>query len=248
MLEFNWVRGLGLGLTFAIATGFAARPAAAQEAPAPEETATEPAAPASPPPINLTGGPTIDLSTPAPPPPTARTYQLHQGFYLRLDAGLGWLFGTADAGGTDITTDGLALNYDLLIGGSPAPGFSIGAGIIGALQLSGDWETADGGSGGSGDMVTMVIGPFADGFPDAKGGWHFGGIVGLARTSIEVPNAPDDDAEYGVGGAFWAGHDVWVAPEWSIGGLLRLDALRTSKDDVTTTGIGISLMFTVLYN
>jgi hypothetical protein len=41
-----------------------------------------------------------------------------------------------------------------------------------------------------------------------------------------------------------------VAPEWSVGGQLRLNALRAtnSDDEITVTAIGASLMFTVLYN
>jgi hypothetical protein len=54
----------------------------------------------------------------------------------------------------------------------------------------------------------------------------------------------------GFGAAAWAGHGVWVAPEWSIAGLVRVDASRTSNsdDDVTLSKIGVSLMFSVLYN
>jgi hypothetical protein len=113
--------------------------------------------------------------------------------------------------------------------------------------MSGDWEVEGTGVSGSGDLGTLLIGPFADGFPDSKEGWHFGGLAGLARTAFEAPGGTSEDA-FGFGGAFWAGHDIWVAPEWSVGGLLRLDALRTSKDDVTLTTVGLSLMFTVLYN
>ena len=99
------------------------------------------------------------------------------------------------------------------------------------------------------DMMTLIVGPFADGYPISTGGFHFGGLVGLAYVGLGLPGGDDQDA-VGFGGAFWAGHDVWVAPEWSVGGSLRLDALRatTSDPDATVTEVGLTLSFSVLYN
>src|SRR5262245_31737743 len=94
MLEFRTVKGLGLGLTLTAAMGLAASPAAAQDPAPPETPSEEPAPPAeAPPPINLTGGPTIDVSTPEPPAPEGRTFHRHEGFYARADVGLGMLLG-----------------------------------------------------------------------------------------------------------------------------------------------------------
>ena len=240
-------------------SAFAPRAHAQAPAPAPaapETPATEVETPPEPPPaINLTGspapstGPTIDLSTPAPAPPVARQFHQHEGFYVRVSAGLGTLLTTdVDAPAGDLSSSGgLTLNYDLLVGGSPAPGFTLGGGVLGGIRMSGDWELEAGGGNVDGDLATLIIGPFADGHPEPKKGWHFGGLAGLARVAFDVPG--DTDSALGIGGAFWAGHDVWVAPEWSLGGLLRLDALRaTADDDVTVTEVGLTLMFSVLYN
>lgn len=241
----------------AAVTAFAPGAFAQAAAPAPASpgaAGTDPEAPPEPPPaINLTGspapstGPSIDLSTPAPAPPVAREFHQHEGFYVRVAAGLGTLLSAdIDTPAGDLSSSGLTLNYDVLIGGSPAPGLALGGGLLGGLQMSGDWE-ADGGVSVDGDMATLIIGPFADGHPEPKGGLHFGGLAGLARVAFDVPG--NADSALGFGGAFWAGHDVWVAPEWSLGGLLRLDALRASADDdVTVTEVGLTLMFSVLYN
>lgn len=240
-----------LGVVMAFAPGAAAQAAAPTPA-SPEAPASE-APPEPPPAINLTGspapstGPSIDLSTPKPAPPIARKFHQHEGFYVRLGAGLGTLLSAdLDTSGGDLSSGGLTLNYDVLIGGSPAPGLTLGGGLLGGLQMSGDWDVEGGGSV-DGDMATLLIGPFADGHPEPKGGMHFGGLAGLARVAFDAGG--NSDTALGFGGAFWAGHDVWVAPEWSLGGLLRLDALRaTADDDVTVTSVGLTLMFTVLYN
>jgi hypothetical protein len=231
-----------------------AEPAPAAAAPG------EPPAP-TPPPPNFTPttptAPTIDLAVPPPAPPVGRSYRQHEGFYARVNVGLGSMLSATvenDAGG-ELETGGLTLNYDLLVGGSPAPGFSLGGGVIGGFQMSGDWESG-GIEASGGDMTTLIGGPFADGFPMSNGGWHFGGLVGLAYAGLKAPGATEGSDAVGFGAAFWAGHDVWVAPEWSVGGNVRLDALRAtgsetvsgSDVDYTVTEVGLTLSFSVLYN
>ena len=257
--QSRWVNRARICAALSAATAVFSSGVASAQAPAEGAAQPSPAAPAeaetapaeAPPAINLTGSPSIDLSTPKPGPPVAREFHQHEGFYLRLNAGLGTLLSAnIDVGPVEVSSGGLTLNYDLLIGGSPAPGFTIGGGLLGGLQLTGDWEVEATGASGSGDMVTLIIGPFADGFFDPKRGWHMGGLAGLARVAFDVGGANDGNDALGFGGAFWTGYDAWVAPEWTVGGLLRLDALRAtnSDDDVTVTEVGLSLMFSVLYN
>jgi hypothetical protein len=93
-----------------------------------------------------------------------------------------------------------------------------------------------------------VIGPFAQGYPDPHGNLHFGGMLGLARLGADTSGPGDGLSAIGVGGAFWAGTGVWVAPDWSVGGLVRLDAATGKDDDVSLTSVGLSVMFSVLYN
>jgi hypothetical protein len=199
--------------------------------------------------INLTGQkrPMIDLSTPPPSAPEGRTYHEHEGFSLRLDVGLGVLLSakSAEDGLPDVNTGGLTLDYDLQIGGAPSPGIVLGGALTGKLQLSGDWKVDDVNVGG-GNLNTIVIGPFFDGYPDVHGNLHFGGTVGLARLGADTSG--DSLSAIGVGGAFWAGSGVWVAPDWSIGGALRLDAAWGKDSDNTLSEVGLSLMFSLLYN
>jgi hypothetical protein len=247
----------GLAATTALVLSFA--PAAQAQTPAPAdepEPLTEPAPvpeeSESPPAINLTGPPIIDLSTPAPGPPVERKYRQHDGFYVRVNGGVGALLGASiEAGPIDVDSGGLTLDFDVLVGAGPAPGFTLGGALVSSQQLSSSWETDDGLDVGGGKLTSLIVGPFADGFPNSKGGWHFGGMGGLAVVGLDPPGADDDRTNaLGVGGAFWVGHDVWVAPEWSVGGLLRTNALwaTNSDDDVTVTSVGLSLMFSVLYN
>lgn len=223
-------------LTTATALGLMASPALAQEQPA------EPA-------LQVDPRPSIDVSVPPPPQPVQRTYQIHEGFYLRANVGLGTFWGDvgADALAEDLSSSGAQLAADLLIGGGLAPGLTLGGGLLYATQLSGDWEINDVVQS-SGDLSTAIIGPFIDGFPQANGGWHFGGMAGLAYASFDPGGVVDNTTALGFGAAFWLGHDFWVAPEWSVGPLLRVTALRATDDDITVTKVGFTLMFTVLFN
>jgi len=215
---------------------------------APESAPPEP--PAEPGRINLTGSssPTMDLSTPPPPPRVLREYHRHEGFYLRVSGGLGYMGANLDTPGFEYESGGMALNYELLVGGGPAPGLTIGGGVLGGLQLSGDWEADDVAGSFSGDLTTFIIGPFADGYPDPNGGWHLGGLLGLALASFDAPGGDDGANAVGFGGAGWVGYDWWVAPEWSMGAALRLDALRATDDDVTISELGATLNLSVAYN
>jgi len=243
---------VGLAAGVLISGYAAAQTAPAPTVPTPEPAPEEPLPSADPQPkIKLTKKrPMIDLATPEPAGPVGRTYHAHDGFEVRVNVGLGALLSAnASADGLpDVTTSGLTLGYDLLVGGAPSPGFVLGGALVGSLQLSGDWELDGGGKVGSGNLNTLVIGPFAEGYPDANGGLHFGGTVGLARIGADTSSASDGSSAIGVGGAFWAGSGVWVAPDWSIGGLLRLDAAYGKDDDVTLRTVGLSVMFSVLYN
>jgi hypothetical protein len=203
--------------------------------------------------INLTGtSPIIDLSTPKPGPPVGRTYRQHEGFYVRVGGGLGTLLSASvDDGDFSTSSSGVTFELEGLVGGSPASGISIGGGVLASLQLSGEWDAQNGVIGSqSANLTTLIIGPFADGYPHPRGGFHLGGLIGLASVAFDGPGGGGGRDALGVGGAGWLGYDAWVAPEWSIGGELRLDALRAtnSDDDVTISKVGATLAFTVLYN
>jgi hypothetical protein len=196
--------------------------------------------------------PKMNLATPAPAPPEGREYHLHEGFYTRVGVGMGGLFNSKSSGSFSSNTGGMSLSFELLIGGSPAPGFAIGGGVLGGVQLTGTWDVNEGDGlenvdvNANGNLLTLVIGPFVDGFPGAAGPFHLGGAVGLGVGSVSVQD--ERRTPLGVGGAFWAGWDVWVAPEWSLGGRLRLDGMYGKDGEVNASSVGASVMFSVLYH
>jgi hypothetical protein len=183
---------------------------------------------------------------------TPRSYHVHDGFYLRASVGFGTLGATFDDNsptGRDLKGSGGAFGFDLMIGGSPAPGVAIGGALLGEASAGVEFDR---GSFGSEDRSASVaiLGPFIDGFPSSNRGWHLGGMLGLARLSVEDTSSDGISHTGGLGGAFWVGHDFWVGDEWSVGPLLRFSGAvtRANDPDVNASTFAMTLLFTGLYH
>ncbi len=141
----------------------------------------------------------MDFSVAPPGEPLQRKAYVHEGFYLRVNVGPGF-----QSVSTDTWNDkNFAIGTDLLIGGSPSPGMVIGGGVQGNIGL---------GNGNVG--LNYLVGPFFDAFPNNKDGWHLGIMLGASGMTQNTDI-------FGGGGSIWGGYDIWVAPEWSAGFLLR---------------------------
>ncbi|MEO7035463.1 MAG: hypothetical protein ABI548_16165 [Polyangiaceae bacterium] len=226
----------------------AAAPAAVQVAPAP--------ATASP------SRPSIVLTTAPVAPAVARKYHFHEGFYLRTSLGFGdYRASFTDNASYHVTSNGVipgssytehggSMSLDLLIGGSPSPGVSIGGALLLEPLFGADYDR--GGSGTHGGFATLV-GPFIDAFPDTTKGWHLGGLLGLAGQSFQSLN--NDGATRragGIGGAAWFGYDFWVAGEWAIGPQIRVMGMRTtdthSNEDISAWARSFTLGISAVFN
>lgn len=190
-----------------------------------------------------------------PPPPVARSYHVHDGFYLRGAMGVGW-FGTKfdddSARGVDADASAGSFALDLMIGGSPSRGLAIGGALLMEAAPTASYEL-DGREIGDGTIVTGLLGAFIDGFPDPKGGFHVGGALGFSSLAADELGADGGTLETaGFGGAVFAGYDFWVGDEWSIGPLVRFMATvnrdRGDETDVTAVSRSFTLSFTALYH
>ncbi|MCA9599378.1 MAG: hypothetical protein KC776_38990 [Myxococcales bacterium] len=197
----------------------------------------------------------IDVSTPAPPPAVPRSYHVHDGFYFRAGIGTGphWLKLKDDRFGADASTSGFDFSMEALVGGSPSEGFAIGGAFLFHALPSTEIEIDGRGTGVDPNVGVALIGPFVDGFPDPKRGFHVGGTLGIVGVQFSKLDATDEKRESnGFGGAVWVGNDFWVGDEWSIGPSLRFMTTVTtdsSKDtDLTVTTRALTLSMTVLYH
>jgi hypothetical protein len=221
---------------FVSLSGFAA--AAAAEPAAPNATAPDDSK--------------IHFAIQPPPRGDSRTYHRHDGFYLRTNLGIAPLWASLDDGGEqdfDVDVSGTAMAIDLLVGGTPTPGLTIGGGLLGNWAFGASYER-DGVDVPDRDFQDGTLGVFVDGFPSDTGGWHLGGLVGLSGVNVQQDGFVERMG--GLGGAVWGGYDRWVADDWSLGGQLRLTMNQTSGDengyDVSAATWTLGLSFSALYH
>jgi hypothetical protein len=242
---------LGAGCALA-ALAFAAPSVAAE--PPPEQAPATAEAPVPPDAAAPSVQSRIQIPVVEPPPPVVRTFRIHDGFYVRLNGGLGFVStqfadGSDDAG--DVSLHGSDMALDLLVGGSPSPGVTLGGGLFTNLLLAANVKQ-DGRDLGDRDVGILVLGPFIDGFPNPKKGWHLGGSLGLGVANMtDMGPSGDTSRTGGFGALAWGGYDAWIGDDWCVGGLLRLGITRTSDRDhnarITATSRSLTLMFTALY-
>lgn len=185
-------------------------------------------------------GPKMNLSVPAPTEALQRTDYVHEGFYFRVSVGAGLLSTTLRDRKLDVSDNSttFALGTDILVGGSPSPGFTFGGGILSDLGFSSNFFDSSGGP-----SMQFLVGPFFDAFPNNKDGWHLGTMVGGVGASVaESPSTP----LFGGGAAAWAGYDLWVAPEWSTGFNLRAGGSHTVAQDASATNFSLQLLISIL--
>ncbi|RYZ08960.1 MAG: hypothetical protein EOO73_06615 [Myxococcales bacterium] len=200
-------------------------------------------------------------SSPVAPAIPRGGYHVHDGFYLRLAAGVGGGHASisSDNGGRNYGVGGAGLALNLWVGGTPWRGIALGG--LASLQTLSEGDTVvegqETGLGSSGQV--FLLGPFVDAFPDPLRGLHFGGSVGLAALSTEGDShvlrdtyrARDYDGG-GLGASAWLGYAGWVGQEFSLGGLVQLTGYgtRQTKDDVDSKGSGwaLNVSLTALYH
>ncbi len=182
---------------------------------------------------------------------------MHDGFYLRMSLGGGFIGSTVSQNGlADTTLSGGGGAFDLMIGGTPTPGVVLGGALLGNTAPNPSYEIDGKQQDVNATLNFAILGPFIDGFPDPKGGFHVGGMLGGAGLSLEdnATGGSVSTSYAGYGAGVWIGYAAWIAPQWSMGGMLRLTGARTvhaasgSEPERTTTARAITILFTALYH
>lgn len=213
-----------------------------------------PAPPATSAPPGWTFNPT---ASPAPPPSDVHHEdelaerersgkRFHDGFYLRLGVGAGYLLSAATAQASDggesasSSRDGGLLGFtvpvEFAIGGSPTPGVVIGGGAWGLHVPAGQYTVGRGDYAktetASYGAMTM-LGPFIDVYPAPRFGLHFQAAPGLALvnpgTSDTLVTSPYSGVGFGAMGGL--GYEGWVSEQWGMGLLARLQFFTASMSN-----------------
>jgi len=249
----GWAKSLGL-LVAGVVSGLAA--SAHAQAVEPGASAPE-AAPAVAPEAAPAAAPLVAPDA-GPPPGVAyvpaeqladETVHNHDGFFLRMDLGIGSSWYTEKNSGTELgTATGITGMFALRLGGTIFPGFVLGGGIVGNSMVNPTYKDARTGNSSKDSNVSIGLSElqlFALYYPNPKGGFHVMGSCGYGSLSVTVNGVQYNTSLKGlvVGGG--VGYDFWVSPQWSLGPSLVLTHGIMSATETSTAGnVDFSATFT----
>jgi hypothetical protein len=236
--------------------GATGTPPAGSPAAAPAAPAHAPPAPAYAPPAYAPAqSPAVVYVRPAPPPPPKVGVHLHDGFYLRMSFGMGPGKGTFTQKSEGYEPDeykfaGLGAAFDVMVGGSPLPGFVIGGAVVGhtiidpSVKLNGTALT----TGNSQYAYNMsTFGAFVAIYPDPKLGFNFHGLAGVGTISVKAGDATVTPEPVGLALMGGAGYDFWIADQWSMGPDFRLAYCKAFASNSPVTNDASILMPTISF-
>lgn len=189
----------------------------------------------------------------------------HDGVYVRLGAGVGFVRDSVKMSRDGIngfeqegTVTGFGQANELAVGGALAPGLILAGGFFlnaayGVKEDFGDLETRT-----KGGYAVATFGPLVDYYLHPERGLHLQLGFGLGVTSGVVPESMDEPSgASGYGVVFGVGHEWWIAKQWGMGALLRLQHVSAEDNIVTLLGpefdakhsaLALGLMFTATLN
>ena len=198
---------------------------------------------------------------------------VHDGLYLRLGAGFGYLVDFAESeeipllgDEVDTAVTGVTGLGELAVGGAVSPGLFLGGGVYAHVVPSpeaDDVELAAFETDVEFDASSFwMFGPFVDYYLDPRGGLHLQGTVGLtygvlgdgeAQDGLLRSQTIDDMSGVGLGLLVGVGHEWWVSDAWSLGvlGLFTLGTFSSeSEDDVDWSHLVLApgVLFTATLN
>ncbi len=180
----------------------------------------------------MTGATAQPPPPPPPPPPEDLTVYRHDGFFARVSLGVGYENAHVDPSLTPEgsvlqqfgsgSVNGPAVHSELLLGGTPTPGFVVGSGLM-------NWNLRK-----NGRVIGFLVLPlFANYYLDAEGPWFLQGFVGIGSGTLGGRRKSDGTSQGAAGLAVGAGGgwETWVGEQGSLGLALRFVYANMSKDE-----------------
>lgn len=175
----------------------------------------------------------------------------HDGFYLHMDLGFGYLSSTAEVEGFDTSYNfsGVSVPSTLLLGGTVGP-VAFGGGFFSDYAPSPS-GSIDGGTSVELDNVSMYlvgIGMFADIYPNPNEGLHFLPFVGWGGLEMTYNGDAGGSDPTGLVMSLGVGYDWWVSAQWSVGVMGRFAYAPLTLDNTSYTTIAPALLGTFTYH
>ncbi len=191
---------------------------------------------------------------PAYAPPYYYGGHMHDGFFMRVNLGAGYLHASESYGGITDTFSGAGFAFAAAFGGAVVPNLIIYGEVLGITVPDPDLSSTDGTNVNlSGVDLTMVgIGPgIAYYFMPIN--LYLSGTLTFTQMSFSdsYSNATSD-TNVGIGFSFTVGKEWWVGRDWGLGlaGQLQLASMGDNVGGYSTrmTAEVFSLLFSATYN
>lgn len=204
---------------------------------------------------------------PSPPPPSYRPAPRYAapvyyepagahngGLFIRLTAGLGYLYATESARGQSLHYSGFGGTAGLAIGGVIAPNLVLFGEILGTSAVDAQVEYSGGGRDYPGVDVTLFgFGPGIAYYLEPANVYLSATLTFSKLTFSSQDYYYDgyaEDTDLGIGGSFMVGKEWWIARHLGMGvaGQLHLASMRDSYYDTRLTATAFSVLFSMSFN
>jgi hypothetical protein len=181
--------------------------------------------------------------------------RVHRGRFLRLGAGVAYLreSWTPSGGTAGAIHTGWGPALEIAIGKHLRPGLALAgsvqlAGIINRNQTTLGMTYALASTVHFVDTVTALV----DYYPNPRRGLHLGAALGLAAITELDTHSDGTQTSWGLAGALHGGHERFISPRWSMGGMIRVAFHRYGTDTpppaATSNGLLATALLTFTFN
>jgi hypothetical protein len=161
----------------------------------------------------------------------------HDGLYLRIGLGPGYTIGSSSVGDASESGGGVAINSELALGGTVAPGLVVGGGTFPMVVPAPSYGGVD-----AGGHHLSATGVFADYYFDPARGLHAQAALLFVAGYRESAGAVGSGVGFGFGAMLGIGYEFWLGNQWSLGPLLRFTYYHWSAETDDGTSLGMDLV------
>jgi hypothetical protein len=184
-------------------------------------------------------------------PATPPGYHTHDGFYLRLHFGPGYLHSSANTDGYKLSTSGFGFTFAFAAGGVVAPNLAIYGEIQGTSVADPTMDNGITSATANGVSATVAgLGPGVAYYLDNN--MYLSGTLLFCGLSLSDTDSNESFAQTdtGVGTVFTFGKEWWVSTDWGIGasGQMSFASMKAKNADYRWTTVTASLLFSATYN
>jgi hypothetical protein len=187
-------------------------------------------------------------------PPDRYGMQQHDGFFMRLTAGFGYLSASESYGGATDELSGMGATFGAAFGGVVAPNLIVYGELLGTSITNANYAINGVSQGYSGtDLFQFSVGPgIAYYFEPIN--LYLSGTLTFTKVSFSDTGTgfSQGDTNLGLGASFTVGKEWWVARDWGIGiaGQAHIASMGDTVQGYSThlqTSV-FSLLFSATYN